>query len=197
MYWALLHAQYHSLRRIIIVLPYISIIDQTASILKDVFGEEVVLEHHSGVMEDDESYAKETFDRGLQSAKQLACENWDAPKRYRLNLVEYYVVAGHVTVAPRKGLRPRRGAWIAFTIMPNHVHLVLQLISVDPAVGRDLSRPRCDEQETPRAHRRAEARPTSEPSSQRNAIGSFTGLAPSGSMRAMTTSSTPPKNLNT
>lgn len=79
MYWALLHAQENKLKRIIIVLPYINIIDQTASILKRVFGEEVVLEHHSGVVEDDEEYGKETFDKGSASTKQLACENWQAP----------------------------------------------------------------------------------------------------------------------
>ncbi len=79
MYWALLHARENKLKRIIIVLPYINIIDQTASILKDIFGEEVVLEHHSGVIEDDEEYSNETFKKGQVSTKQLACENWQAP----------------------------------------------------------------------------------------------------------------------
>lgn len=78
-YWALLHARENKLKRIIIVLPYINIIDQTASILKDIFDEEVILEHHSGVIEDDEEYSKETFKKGTISTKQLACENWQAP----------------------------------------------------------------------------------------------------------------------
>lgn len=78
-YWALLHARKNGMKRIIIVLPYINIIDQTALVLKDVFGQDVVLEHHSGIVEDDEEYAKETFDKSPQSAKRLACENWDAP----------------------------------------------------------------------------------------------------------------------
>lgn len=78
-YWALLHAKYHKLKRIIIVLPYINIIDQTANILKNVFGEDVVLEHHSGIIEDDEKYTKEEFDKNAVAVKQLACENWDAP----------------------------------------------------------------------------------------------------------------------
>ncbi|MBM4168427.1 MAG: CRISPR-associated helicase Cas3' [Ignavibacteria bacterium] len=78
-YWALLHARHHNLKRIIIVLPYINIIDQTASILKDLFGEDSVLEHHSGIIDDDEEYEKERFDKTAESVKRLACENWDAP----------------------------------------------------------------------------------------------------------------------
>lgn len=46
--WALRHAKENSMKRIIIVLPYINIIDQTAKILKEIFGEEWILEHHSG-----------------------------------------------------------------------------------------------------------------------------------------------------
>lgn len=79
MYWALLHARHNKLKRIIIVLPYINIIDQTALILKNIFNEDCVLEHHSGTIEDDEEYARETFDKKPGSSKQLACENWDAP----------------------------------------------------------------------------------------------------------------------
>ncbi len=79
MYWALLHARYNKLKRIIIVLPYINIIDQTALILKNVFGEDNVLEHHSGTIEDDKEYAKEMFDKTPETSKRLACENWDAP----------------------------------------------------------------------------------------------------------------------
>ena len=79
LYWALKHAQKHNLKRILIVLPYINIIDQTALILKKIFGEEVILEHHSGVIEDDEQYSNEIFNKGSASTKQLACENWQAP----------------------------------------------------------------------------------------------------------------------
>lgn len=78
--WALRHAKQNGLKRIIIVLPYINIIDQTAQILKGIFGEELVLEHHSSYNEgkkndDDEKEALPP----LQKRKQLACENWDYP----------------------------------------------------------------------------------------------------------------------
>lgn len=72
--WALHHASYHpNIRRIIIVLPFISIIDQTAKELKEIFKDgDYVLEHHSNVIYEDDTY--ETLD-----VKQLATENWDYP----------------------------------------------------------------------------------------------------------------------
>ena len=76
LYWALLHARHHKLKRIIIVLPYINIIDQTALILKNLFGNDIILEHHSGNIEEDADYNKE---ENNSNSKQLACENWDAP----------------------------------------------------------------------------------------------------------------------
>lgn len=78
-YWALLHAKKNELNRIIVVLPYINIIDQTASILKNIFGKENIIEHHSGVIEDDANYENELPDNHIESYKRLACENWDAP----------------------------------------------------------------------------------------------------------------------
>ncbi len=71
--FALKHAVKHSLRRVIYVIPYTSIIIQNAGVFRDIFsaiGEDVVLEHHSNV---DPDVQKETpFNR-------LAAENWDAP----------------------------------------------------------------------------------------------------------------------
>lgn len=70
-HWALEHAKANGLERIIIVLPYVNIIDQTASQLKAILGEENVLEHHAGY--DAESKSEE------EDTKKLACENWDYP----------------------------------------------------------------------------------------------------------------------
>ncbi len=80
MAWALRHARKNDLKRIIIVLPYINIIDQTAQVLKGIFDEEWVLEHHS-------SYNEGVFDNReelescstFKERKKLACENWDYP----------------------------------------------------------------------------------------------------------------------
>ncbi len=76
--WALQHAKHNSLKRIIIVLPYISIIDQTAKILKDIFGEEWILEHHSSYNESKDE--DNEYDTGIHEiSKRLATENWDFP----------------------------------------------------------------------------------------------------------------------
>lgn len=66
--WAIRHAIHYNKKRIIIAIPFTSIIVQTAAKLREIFGEENVVEHHSAM---NESMADE---RSL-----LACENWDAP----------------------------------------------------------------------------------------------------------------------
>lgn len=76
--WALHHAKQNGLKRIIIVLPYISIIDQTAQELKRIFGEERILEHHSSFNEEQLKDADEVQNVEYQR-KRLACENWDFP----------------------------------------------------------------------------------------------------------------------
>jgi len=77
--FALEHAAKHELRRVVMVIPYLNIIDQTAEVFRDVlqpvFGPEYVLEHHSLVGtrgEDDVRDASEDRQRELS-------ENWDAP----------------------------------------------------------------------------------------------------------------------
>lgn len=78
--WALRHAKQNHLKRIIIVLPYISIIDQTARELKRIFGDEWILEHHSSYNEGQRTAADRNEDYSTeQKRKQLACENWDFP----------------------------------------------------------------------------------------------------------------------
>ena len=71
--WALKHAIKNNQRRIIIAIPYTSIIVQTASVLRNIFGEENVLEHHSMVNVSEEK----TSETSLK--QQLATENWDYP----------------------------------------------------------------------------------------------------------------------
>jgi len=78
--WALHHAKANGLKRILIVLPYINIIDQTAMILKNIFGEEFVLEHHSNYNESITDVQNNECDLNPHAIrKKLACENWDYP----------------------------------------------------------------------------------------------------------------------
>ena len=71
--WALNHAVKKHLHRVIIAIPYTSIIVQTAATLKTILGEENVLEHHSNVNPDD------IEDREQRERMLLATENWDYP----------------------------------------------------------------------------------------------------------------------
>ena len=71
--WAMRHAVCNGQKRIIIAIPYTSIIVQTASVLKSIFGEENVLEHHSQFTIDS------IIDKDIRLKAKLASENWDYP----------------------------------------------------------------------------------------------------------------------
>lgn len=68
MAFALMHAVHHGKSRVIYVIPYTSILEQTAEIFRRIFGDESVIEHHSNLDPDKED-----------SRSRLATENWDAP----------------------------------------------------------------------------------------------------------------------
>lgn len=68
MAFALRHAANYRLDRVIYVIPYTSIIEQNAQVLREVFGDNAVLEHHGNV----------DYDKGPADIRLLA-ENWDAP----------------------------------------------------------------------------------------------------------------------
>jgi len=68
MAFAFKHAVKFSKERIIYVIPYTSIIEQTSKKLREILGDDNVVEHHSNIDSD-----KETEEM------RLACENWDAP----------------------------------------------------------------------------------------------------------------------
>ncbi|MBJ7545126.1 CRISPR-associated endonuclease Cas3'' [Rhodomicrobium udaipurense] len=71
--FALDHARAHGMRRIIYAIPFTSVIDQTAGIFRDLFGDDIVLEHHSAI---DEEKVRNLSSR---DKLRLAMEDWAAP----------------------------------------------------------------------------------------------------------------------
>lgn len=66
--YALHHAQKHHLDRIIYIIPYTSIIDQNAKTVRDILGEDWVLEHHTNLEPEQQNWQDK-----------LLSENWDKP----------------------------------------------------------------------------------------------------------------------
>lgn len=62
------------MERVIYVIPYTSIIDQTAAKFAEILGSEAVLEHHAGA-----DYRIQENDDPAAYRKGLAAENWDVP----------------------------------------------------------------------------------------------------------------------
>lgn len=74
--FALCHAAAHGKKRIVYVIPYTGIIEQTADTFRKVLGDEAVLEHHANVdFGDDENGPPDPE----KERKKLASENWDMP----------------------------------------------------------------------------------------------------------------------
>ena len=112
------------LRRIIVVIPYLSIIEQNAQVFIDALGRDAVLEHHSGDVDtrDDENLYENPH-------KRRATENWDAPiivttsvrffeslfshrpadLRRVHNIARSVVILDEVQTLPRKFIQPILG----------------------------------------------------------------------------------------
>ncbi len=76
MAFALKHAQQHKMKRIIVVIPFLSIIEQNAAEYRKVLdpkSEGIVIEHHSAV-----GVNNDAEERG-PTPEELAAENWDGP----------------------------------------------------------------------------------------------------------------------
>jgi CRISPR-associated endonuclease/helicase Cas3 len=77
MAFALEHARVHGLRRVIVVIPYLSIIEQNAAQYRRIFDPDnrgIVIEHHSAIKIPDDA-----DEERRRSPLEYAAENWDAP----------------------------------------------------------------------------------------------------------------------
>ena len=71
MAFALHHAVKHGMRRIIYVIPYCSILEQTQNVFEDIFGKENITAHYSGA----EFPSREE----QEDLRIVSAENWEAP----------------------------------------------------------------------------------------------------------------------
>lgn len=80
--FALEHAVHHGLRRVIYVIPFTSIIEQTAEVFRDALAtQDDVLEHHASFDWDRAEGARSSDDEGTDGLLKLrrTAENWDVP----------------------------------------------------------------------------------------------------------------------
>ncbi|MBF1370011.1 MAG: CRISPR-associated helicase Cas3', partial [Porphyromonadaceae bacterium] len=99
MAWALETALKHEAKRIIYVIPYTSIITQTAGIFREIFGEENVLEHHSDISFSggESSQEAERYER-----TRLLAETWEAPIIVTTNVQFFESLFSHKVSRSRK-----------------------------------------------------------------------------------------------
>jgi len=121
--FALRHARMHGLRRVILVVPYTSIIEQNADVIRRILGEDAVLEHHSHYVHPEEGRRAE---QNASLAYKLSTENWDAtiivttsaqffeslfdnrPSRCRKlhNIIQSVIILDEVQMLPVPYLKP-------------------------------------------------------------------------------------------
>lgn len=116
----------HDFRRIIVVIPYLSIIEQNAQVYTEIFGQDALLEHHSGSLTrlrewpQTNSAAASSTPTGPDDARFLPLPEEDEDARYQ-----------------HSGLRPETENWDAPIIVTTSVRFFESLFSNRP---KDLRR---------------------------------------------------------
>lgn len=77
MSFALRHALKNNMQRVIVAVPYTSIIEQNSGIYADFLGSENILEHHSNV-DDYHERGEDEQEPQAKTLRRMACENWAA-----------------------------------------------------------------------------------------------------------------------
>ncbi|MCC8159105.1 MAG: CRISPR-associated helicase Cas3' [Phascolarctobacterium sp.] len=104
--FALKHAQKYGKQRVIYVIPYTSIIEQTADVFRDILNinkdENNVIEHHMNVNYDRTNTENEIDIEIDEQKRKLAAENWDAPVIVTTNVQFFESLYGNRTSKCRK-----------------------------------------------------------------------------------------------
>jgi len=125
--FALAHAQFYHLERVIYAISYMSITEQTAREFRGIFPEEdIVLEHHSSItpFEDPDNLThREMWSR-------LAAENWDARLIVTTTVQLFESLMAHTTSACRKLHNIARSVIILDEVQMLPTHLLTTTLDV-------------------------------------------------------------------
>lgn len=130
------------LRRIIVVIPFTSIIEQTANVFRDLFeesfGPDYVLEHHSSVAprERNEDVGRDAEEDRIRRAR-LAQENWVSPLVVTTNVQFFESLFGHRPSACRKVHNMGRSVLLFDEVQTLPPKLVPSLLSGVKLLTRD------------------------------------------------------------
>lgn len=125
--FAMRHAIRHGLDRVIVAIPYTSIIEQTAAEYRRIFGEPGVLEHHSAVRAVEEMLSPASV---ADVWARLASQNWDAPIVVTTTVQLFESLFGNRPAACRKLHNLARSVLVLDEVQMLPVHLLNPILDV-------------------------------------------------------------------